>query len=674
MIEDVSMSGVILTKDINTGAPYYVINYDDETGRTDTVTAGTDYKNRSLYILRGQENSLESKRFINLIKSVKEIEKIFKSNEIDIEFALDKNNIVYIFQIRKITTYNYWDETLEKKIKKEIESIQIFLTKRFERIKNIYGKKSIFGQMPDWNPVEMIGRSPKALALSLYKFLITDHIWRDARLEMGYNIPIGMPLMISLSGVPYIDCRLSFNSFLPKGLPKKISEKIVNAWLKRLEKFQHLHDKIEFEIITSEFTFNFDEKIQSTIPNVLSENELNEFRKHIKKLTKDLILNKKASISDQLEKIKILERKNEKINSLKNYDLNILVSLLEDCKIYGTLPFSILARHGFIAQSILKSLVSKKIISVSEYENFLNNIKTVAGEIIEDTKKIKKNSFFYKKFIKRYGHLRPGTYNILSKRYDELGTTFFKNKKQLERKNPKKFRFNKNTLTKIQKKLNEINFEMTPDYLLSYCSDAIKAREYAKFVFTKNISDALKCIQKFGITLGMKPEELSHIPVTDFFSILNESYEGDLKKFLLSKSKFQSEKHSITSSLHLPHLICNKKDISVIPLIINRPNFITRKIISGRIVILNDNNKKIPNVENKIVVSESADPGYDWIFLRNIKGLVTKYGGSNSHMAIRCAEFSLPAAIGCGDQIFERIIKSVEIEINCIEGKIQAIL
>ncbi len=62
------------------------------------------------------------------------------------------------------------------------------------------------------------------------------------------------------------------------------------------------------------------------------------------------------------------------------------------------------------------------------------------------------------------------------------------------------------------------------------------------------------------------------------------------------------------------------------------------------------------------------------IFLRNIKGLVTKYGGSNSHMAIRCAEFSLPAAIGCGDQIFERIIKSVEIEINCIEGKVQAIL
>ena len=54
MIENVSMSGVVFTRDINTGAPYYIINYDDETGRTDTVTAGMNYNNRSLYILRGK--------------------------------------------------------------------------------------------------------------------------------------------------------------------------------------------------------------------------------------------------------------------------------------------------------------------------------------------------------------------------------------------------------------------------------------------------------------------------------------------------------------------------------------------------------------------------------------------------------------------------------------------
>ena len=77
-------------------------------------------------------------------------------------------------------------------------------------------------------------------------------------------------------------------------------------------------------------------------------------------MTKNLILGKVASIDEQLEKIKILEVKRDSLNLKKNYDLNIITSLLEDCKYLGTTPFAILARHGFIAQSLIRSLVSKK--------------------------------------------------------------------------------------------------------------------------------------------------------------------------------------------------------------------------------------------------------------------------------------------------------------------------
>ena len=45
------------------------------------------------------------------------------------------------------------------------------------------------------------------------------------------------------------------------------------------------------------------------------------------------------------------------------------------------------------------------------------------------------------------------------------------------------------------------------------------------------------------------------------------------------------------------------------------------------------------SLRNKIVLIEGADPGFDWIFSQNIAGLITKYGGANSHMAIRSAEF-----------------------------------
>ena len=43
-----------------------------------------------------------------------------------------------------------------------------------------------------------------------------------------------------------------------------------------------------------------------------------------------------------------------------------------------------------------------------------------------------------------------------------------------------------------------------------------------------------------------------------------------------------------------------------------------------------------------IICIENADPGYDFIFNYKIKGLITKFGGSNSHMAIRCLEKIYP--------------------------------
>lgn len=59
-----------------------------------------------------------------------------------------------------------------------------------------------------------------------------------------------------------------------------------------------------------------------------------------------------------------------------------------------------------------------------------------------------------------------------------------------------------------------------------------------------------------------------------------------------------------------------------------------------------------------------ADPGYDWLFGQNIAGLITMYGGANSHMAIRSAEFSLPAAIGVGEQLYKSYNRASTIELD----------
>ena len=42
--------------------------------------------------------------------------------------------------------------------------------------------------MTDWNPAEIIGTNPKPLALSLYKYLITDENWSLSKKKNGLQI------------------------------------------------------------------------------------------------------------------------------------------------------------------------------------------------------------------------------------------------------------------------------------------------------------------------------------------------------------------------------------------------------------------------------------------------------------------------------------------------------
>ena len=78
-------------------------------------------------------------------------------------------------------------------------------------------------------------------------------------------------------------------------------------------------------------------------------------------------------------------------------------------------------------------------------------------------------------------------------------------------------------------------------------------------------------------------------------------------------------------------------------------------------------------LKNKIVLIKNADPGFDWIFNYEIGGLITAYGGPNSHMAIRAAEFKLPASIGVGETLFDKLKWAQFIQLDCASHKINII-
>ena len=81
-------------------------------------------------------------------------------------------------------------------------------------------------------------------------------------------------------------------------------------------------------------------------------------------------------------------------------------------------------------------------------------------------------------------------------------------------------------------------------------------------------------------------------------------------------------------------------------------------------------NSKINNLKNRIILIENADPGFDWIFSHKISGLITKNGGVNSHMSIRCQELNIPAAIGTGENNFNLLLGKNKLNLNCKLNKI----
>lgn len=114
----------------------------------------------------------------------------------------------------------------------------------------------------------------------------------------------------------------------------------------------------------------------------------------------------------------------------------------------------------------------------------------------------------------------------------------------------------------------------------------------------------------------------------------------------------------------LPALITDRADIDVFLMARDLPNFVGTRPVIAPTARLESTGEAVGQLDGRIILIPRADPGFDWIFGHRIAGLVTLYGGANSHMAIRAAEHGLPAAIGVGEQRYRELYDAVEIEID----------
>lgn len=684
MVMNVISSGVVFTRDLGKLGPYYVVNYDKETGKTDSITAGYDVKHNTVYIHRDTEiRAIKDEMLKTLINTIQEVENITGSNCLDIEFAIDTSLSVYILQVRPlVTTQIIHFQMLDKRITTELEYIEEFLQAKFCREANLFGETTIFGQMPDWNPAEIIGTRPTPLASSLYRYLITNSSWREGRKALSYHNPFPQQLMFLIGGRPYIDVRNSFNSLIPDTLPNSLSEKLVNHYINRLDKKPELHDKVEFEILITCLTFDFEKQASQLLGKEFNEEEISLLKKSLQVLTNKIVVDEKGVISDLEKRVEQLESRRNAILNLRSSKINypyMIEKVLQDCINYGTIPFSALARCAFIGTSLLRSLVNTGVLTEEQSSAFLQSIDTVATDMLVDLDCFYKGKLSQREFLKKYGHLRPGTYDIISFSYKEKPDLYFSiSQNQLSKgtsyySGTKDFSLNNEQRRMIEELLKINGFAFSVDDLFSFIENSIKKREAIKFEFTKNLSTALEIILEYGEYHGFLREDLAFLEIDTLLQYSSSVFSINSAEHFKQTIERNKKYYQLSSYLHLPDIIRTIADVRMIELQSRQPNFITQKKVTASIVeITNEYSNKPIELDGKIVLIENADPGFDWIFSKSIAGLITKYGGVASHMAIRCSEFGLPAAIGCGDKIYAELAKANCILLNCMEKKIEA--
>tara|TARA_B100000795_G_scaffold165829_1_gene124750 strand:+ start:4512 stop:6869 length:2358 start_codon:yes stop_codon:yes gene_type:complete len=660
MISNIKMSGVIFTGNNLNNDSYYSINYDDVTGLTDTITSGSSmYSNKTLYIFKDRIDLIVSDRFKKIINATQELERFFLNISLDIEFGLTKQNELFLFQVRPVIKNKQFFKIDNIVFRQKLNQIYKKLQKYFSsNQKDINGKNNLFSQMSDWNPAEMIGQYPSDLSYSLYDKLITKSSWLKARKIMGYNYFKDSSLMYKFGGSPYIDIRKSINSFLPKSLSKKIIKDLVDFSIRKLRKNPKFHDKIEFELAPTCFSFDIDQKIFSIMGKHKGKLILNNLKsKFLKMFLKNIIKNSKGSIEYNLKKIEVLKN----LQNTKKYkvdgNLSNLNLVINQTIKYGIIPFSILARHGFIAKTNLLSLVKSEVINNSELGRFEKSILTITSEFLNDQNNLN-NLNNYKTFIKKYGHLRAGTYDIKSKCYSELNKNTFLQNKEIKLNN-KKFKFSKKQLNKIDILLKKNNIHISHDELIEYFKKSIRSREYAKFIFTKSVSIILENIKIFAKKNKININDIEQLNIQDILKFKKDNFKNLLKKIEINK---EINKHN--RFVNLPEIVVSPSNAFIGASVVSVPNFVSNEIVDGSILHLNNKVNNF-NIDNKIVLIENADPGYDWIFGYKIKGLITKFGGANSHMTIRCNELNIPAAIGCGESMFKNLLKTNKLSLNC---------
>ncbi|MDP1796351.1 MAG: PEP-utilizing enzyme, partial [Planctomycetaceae bacterium] len=658
-LRSLTISGVAFSIDPITGGPYLVVN-DQRSADTGEVTGGIACDDELFYWLRGTELPTEP-HLMALISLMRELESLLGRDALDIEFAW-ADDTLFLLQVRPLVRVRRTERS-PMACHQSVREIATALERRRSAFPQVLGTGIAWGAMPDWNPAEMIGLRPRPLAAGLYRECITDRIWAEQRRRYGYRDVTGVPLMECFGGQALIDIRASFTSFVPAACSDSLAQCLVESALTELRSRPELHDKVEMELLHHCWTFDLREKLR-TLPERAGLQPLDcaAVEQTLRDLTWRMMDPHAGPWSDDRRRMAAFAQWLTDRMALRRpvtpADIRIM---LRQCRDAGGLAFAGLARVGFVAVAMLNSLVQMGVWTEEDRERFFRSQQTVLSQMHVDRSRLPMTEF-----LSRYGHLRPGTYDILVQRYDEAPEQYHLHAPLEPLSEPPPFRLADITARATSSLLLEHHFSMDLDACLHFLGEAIQFREYGKFVYSRGISELLRMLGEYAATLGLSRDDCSYADQSLWDdAVSDDEFPHRLRQAIAAGRTAERASRGIV----LPPLLFSTDELQSFRMPRCQPNYVTHGVGCGPVCELQSVMEETdgpPDLRGMVVLLPSADPGYDWIFSTGIVAFVTKFGGANSHMAIRAREWNLPAAIGVGEVRYRRLVQARALRVDCL--------
>lgn len=287
MLDNVVRSGVVFPHDPNSESPYRIVNWTE--GRDTTSVTGGGRGSRVW-----QQAACSAKtppgHLRPIIRLLHELLSLSAYPALEFEFAVTEDNLneeVWLLQTRPLVLRQLLESEEAQGIR--LQYISNNIERGMEAQPVLIGRTTMYGVMPDWNPAEIIGVKPKPLALSLYRDLVTDSTWAYQHHNYGYRNLRSFPLMSHFFGLPYIDVRLSFNSFIPFDLDDRLAGRLVDHYMNRLLEEPSLYDKVEFEIVFSCHSLDLPDRLCELLDVGFTQRELLDIASSLRRLTNRII-------------------------------------------------------------------------------------------------------------------------------------------------------------------------------------------------------------------------------------------------------------------------------------------------------------------------------------------------------------------------------------------------